>query len=708
MRVEYINKNCSYYSIPKGDLYPEAELALLLYDQIWSSWSSLQGWENEGIWRENSDGNDITVVEGTLNEFTAVGDKYGIIRLYESPVIGKYPPYVKSIMHSGQIAAIKFVNKKSMEEFEIFSIGLDDLAIVQYKIELFSNEEALKTVAHVETRNVFNIKNYKEINYKFKSNRHHSNFIPNLWPKDYKDDVLKNILDVNNKLPETDFIVRESIGVEFNKMKQGVKYSGKDGIVFISGNMVVVFNNKKKTKSFFIQHKKRISALAECRVSFGFDKTSIVATAETLDTPDEVAEILVWCSDTKEIFAEIKHLKGFIVETMVFHPDKTRLVMISFNGTYYRLSIYNWIINKIVFSENLGKYRINDIKFKDFNECLTVGVKHIRWFDLCGNHMVSHNADWGNIPREDLKCCEYCFTKRICFTGSSSGNIGTWVGKKLVLNIPAHAGEIIVLSGFKDKLFSGGIDGKVKSWIFSQGQLTLERELVLLSEFLKTVCWPVSIDVKFDKSMLIASSKGHIVEIMPDKGLSYLIDEPTNEIFDFTIDDEKNILVLVSDDSSIRKWDLKENKLLSIEKFISNITAIDILKENNEVCYICANKNKEIFKIDENFKEKNISLLSKFKSNEIIRILKVSPSREYVTIAAENSIPKIEIFRTGGVNGRLVLETTVPISFSGTISNFDYSGFNQKMADKMMAKRAFSKNASMLSAHSSQNVNITA
>jgi len=101
--------------------------------------------------------------------------------------------------------------------------------------------------------------------------------------------------------------------------------------------------------------------------------------------------------------------------------------------------------------------------------------------------------------------------------------------------------------------------------------------LALLSEHVLVKCWPVSIDVKFDRSLLIASSKGHIAEISPDKGFKIIIDEPTDEIYDFCIDQENLCLIITSADFTIRKWDLKENKLMRTPKKLpSAITAIDI------------------------------------------------------------------------------------------------------------------------------------
>lgn len=35
---------------------------------------------------------------------------------------------------------------------------------------------------------------------------------------------------------------------------------------------------------------------------------------------------------------------------------------------------------KLLSSDNLGKCRINDIKFRDETECITVGIRHVFFF----------------------------------------------------------------------------------------------------------------------------------------------------------------------------------------------------------------------------------------------------------------------------------------------------------------------------------------
>jgi WD40 repeat protein len=387
-------------------------------EQTWSTWSALQGWETEGIWRENSDGYDVTVVERNhLKHISIVGDKFGIIRVYESPILGLHPPYVKSMMHSGKIAGIKFSNKGDFhEETYVFSIGREDLALVQYRMTAYESDDicklAIKSEHMLGKRNIFSTKNTKKGMLKYQSNRHYRSDIPNLWPKEYTGDTLREIYQIGNKMPDTDFIVRDSIGVETNKMIQGVKYSGKDMVVYVSGNTIVTYCLSRKQKSFFIYHKKKISAI---NVLFAppHDKTSIVASAETLDDPGETAKIIVWLSSSKEILAEISHLRGYIIEKIIFHPDGERLIAISYNGSYYRISVYQWKKGKLLSSENLGKCKINDIKFKDSTECITVGIRHLRWFDFHGTYMVSSKADWGEFPGEDLTSCEYCFSKQI-------------------------------------------------------------------------------------------------------------------------------------------------------------------------------------------------------------------------------------------------------------------------------------------------------
>ena len=103
--------------------------------------------------------------------------------------------------------------------------------------------------------------------------------------------------------------------------------------------------------------------------------------------------------------------------------------------------------------------------------------------------------------------------------------------------------------------------------------MTLDNNSFLLKDILQVNCWPVSLDVNVDRSLLIASSKGHIVELKPDKTDLKIINEPAEEIYDFCIDHHNMILIIASADFTIRKWDLKKNCSSLSKKVTTLITA---------------------------------------------------------------------------------------------------------------------------------------
>jgi WD40 repeat protein len=277
----------------------------------------------------------------------------------------------------------------------------------------------------------------------------------------------------------------------------------------------------------------------------------------------------------------------------------------------------------------------------------------------------------------------------------------------LVRCVPAHEGEVLILKKQRERLLSGGKDGKIKCWIYAE-QLTPESatELALLSELLKVVCWPISIDVKLDKNLLIGSSKGHIVEIYQGNE-TILVDEPTDEIFDFVIDHNNLTLVTTSADLTIRKWCLKTNTLLLKTPTKRLITALDILVEKTEHCYICADKGGEIFKLGPNFQEKNIKCQSMFKQSELIRIMSISPNGKILAVCAANAAPKVELIIPGGINGKLTKLIAVQVNFAGKISKLDWSKQSMKRYDRDHnaggSKKTASKNASCVSFDKSMN-----
>ena len=248
-------------------------------------------------------------------------------------------------------------------------------------------------------------------------------------------------MDKNSGLVETDFQVKFTFGLDI--ILQGVKFSGKDNIVFASGNMVVTMNMLNYNKSYFFGHKKKISVLT---ADYGttYEKTNIIASGESLESVEDSASIIIWHSMTKEILIEMKHTKGYVIDKLLFHPLGNILMVISYNGSYYRFSTYNWSVGQLLTSENLGKCRIKDIKLRNSTEFVTVGTRHLRFWDYMGSYLVSSTGNWGDYPGEDLSSCEFCFSKSYCFIGTQSGNIGTWIDKKLVKSFQAHDGEVSI------------------------------------------------------------------------------------------------------------------------------------------------------------------------------------------------------------------------------------------------------------------------
>lgn len=62
--------------------------AIVLSKEEWKTWSSPVGAQVNGIWANNSTGSDIkSVCRSYDQKFLAVGDNYGMIKVFQYPVV---------------------------------------------------------------------------------------------------------------------------------------------------------------------------------------------------------------------------------------------------------------------------------------------------------------------------------------------------------------------------------------------------------------------------------------------------------------------------------------------------------------------------------------------------------------------------------------------------------------------------------------------
>ncbi len=128
----YMQSNCSAYELLFSDTSNGKQItsASELKDVSWDSWTCTLGWPVQGVWVTGMDGSDInTVARSSSGHLVATGDDFGKIRLFRYPSIQNH---AHSLAYSGHSSHVMNVKWSAADEC-LISCGGNDKCIMQWK-----------------------------------------------------------------------------------------------------------------------------------------------------------------------------------------------------------------------------------------------------------------------------------------------------------------------------------------------------------------------------------------------------------------------------------------------------------------------------------------------------------------------------------------------------------------------------------------------
>ena len=233
--------------------------------------------------------------------------------------------------------------------------------------------------------------------------------------------------------------------------------------------------------------------------------------------------------------------------------DGLKVLVLSEGAKGFRVTLYDWVNRNIEASSLCGNYTIRDIKIKDSVQFVTVGVRHIQFWKFSEGELTSMPGDWAKAQVETLNVVEYAFKNNYCFTGSTNGTITTWLNKKANKPFEAHKNSITVLQGHKDRLYSGGKDGKVKIWYYSSS-LMPRSDLFYFFDHVGIDIAVSSIMFKPNSEILIASTTGKVFEIGEVGSVTLKAPQISTKVNGFAINNLRKEIIVTSEDGYIQCW----------------------------------------------------------------------------------------------------------------------------------------------------------
>ena len=219
-------------------------------------------------------------------------------------------------------------------------------------------------------------------------------------------------------------------------------YDCRDNLFFIheSGEIVyhvaalgIVFNKESHTQKFYDKHTDDILALSLHPIR------NFVATGQIGRDPP----IHVWDIETMKTLSILKgeHERGIC--SLSFSSDGKKLASVGLDDNHC-ICVWDWRKGEKLATTRGNKEKIFCIKWNPHtagDKLVTVGVKHIKFWNQVGAGFTSNRGLFGKLSSVDnMMCITFGKTPELCYTGGSNGSIYVWKDANLVKLIPAHKG----------------------------------------------------------------------------------------------------------------------------------------------------------------------------------------------------------------------------------------------------------------------------
>ena len=658
-------------------------------DEVWSTWTLPVGWHTQGIWPPCSSGEDINAVAYSQDlKILASVDDFGLLKTFRFPVSKPHSAYSQYLAHSSHATNAIFVDNSNY----LLTTGGFDKTVMQWRIDAtFIQQEYLMTEDGVDKDQMTSGPDEEEALYEeleqfkdYENNPQGYHEKPEekdedemIQVKSYMGHLKRTIpgdfkpADNYNESPNQNLELYHVFGYNAFGTKNVVKYTNSEKIVFVAACLGVVMSPDPKdfSQSFFNAHNHDIVSMAIHPIN-----KQIVATGQKAKLGEsKLVPIYIWEVDTKRILAVLQGYHRCAVNILKFSPDGSILLSIG-KDEYNSVALYDWANNRLIAQTKVDKYFVTDASFKKNNTFVTVGLKHIKFWEINGNSLKFTPGRWGNLAASSEPLVSVCneFLHNKCFTGGRSGKIYGWNNVNCVSDTIAHSGPIRVLIKHNNTLYSGGDDGVIKMWSNLTKLQKQGDDLLKMGDYTNYSPGIRSIDIKKDNTLLVATRGCEIFEVVIDdeiKVSSVLRGHFGSQIFGLAAHPSNTKFVTIASDRTIRIWDGGSHSKRMIHHDVLETVATAVDWSLNGENIVVGLENGSVLLLDENLNELYRLTSSFTDSRQLITVLKISPNNELIAFGATNS-NDIEVHSI--INNKLVSKGVMK-GMNSPVTHLDWS-----------------------------------
>uniref|UniRef100_A0A8C6S538 EMAP like 6 n=1 Tax=Neogobius melanostomus TaxID=47308 RepID=A0A8C6S538_9GOBI len=401
-------------------------------------------------------------------------------------------------------------------------------------------------------------------------------------------------------------------GYRGHQCRNNLYYTGAKELVYFVAGVGVVYNTREHSQRFYLGHNDDIISLAL------HPERSLVATGQTVSLLRD------------------GHSHG--IACLAFSADGQRLASVGLDAKN-TVCIWEWRKGKILASATGHSDRIFDICWDPFqqNRLVSCGVKHIKFWALCGNALTPKRGIFGKTGDLQTILCVASAKDDLTYSGALNGDIYVWKGLNLIRTVQAaHGAGIFSMFSCEEGFATGGRDGCVRLWDTDFKPITKidlrEAEQGYKGLSIRSVCW------RADR-ILAGTQDSEIFEVMVrdrDKPLLIMQGHSEGELWALSIHPKKPLAVTGSDDRSVRLWSLVDHALIARCNMEEAVRSVAFSMDGAQLALGMKDGSFTVLRVRDMTEVVHIK-----DRKEVIHEMKFSPDGSYLAVGSNDGLVDI-------------------------------------------------------------------
>ncbi|XP_037543112.1 echinoderm microtubule-associated protein-like 6 isoform X2 [Nematolebias whitei] len=400
--------------------------------------------------------------------------------------------------------------------------------------------------------------------------------------------------------------------------------AGKEVVYFVAG-VGVVYNTREHSQRFYLGHNDDIISLAL------HPERSLVATGQVGMNP----YVCVWDSFTVQTVSFLRDGHTHGIACLAFSADGQRLASVGLDAKN-TVCVWEWKRGKVLASATGHSDRIFDICWDPFqqNRLVSCGVKHIKFWSLCGNALTPKRGIFGKTGDLQTILCVASAKDDITYSGALNGDIYVWKGLNLMRTIQsAHGAGIFSMYSCEEGFATGGRDSCIRLWDVDFKPITKidlrEAEQGYKGLSIRSVCW------RADR-ILAGTQDSEIFEVMVrdrDKPLLIMQGHSEGELWALDVHPKKALAVTGSDDCSVRLWSLVDHALIARCNMEEAVRSVAFSMDGSQLALGMKDGSFTVLRVRDMTEVVHIK-----DRKEVIHEMKFSPDGVYLAVGSNDGL----------------------------------------------------------------------